>query len=139
MKRFIALGFGAILVVLAPGCSSNDPDSLTKQSISQMNDLATAIEKKEAADKIKSLAEKLKTTIEKLESLKLSDDEKKKLQEKYQKELTEATTKLLTASMANPDGATVMASLGGGAPSSKSQEGIGGKPHGGYGGVGGKK
>ncbi|HEV3438712.1 MAG TPA: hypothetical protein VG122_15210, partial [Gemmata sp.] len=67
MKRFIVLGFVAMLLVSAPGCSSNDPDSLSKQSISQMNDLAAAIEKKESPDKIKSLVEKWKATVEKLE------------------------------------------------------------------------
>ncbi len=126
MKRFIVLGFVAMLLVSAPGCSSNDPDSLSKQSISQMNDLAAAIEKKESPDKIKSLVEKWKATVEKMEALKLSDDEKKKLAEKYQKETLEASKKLLAAVTANPEGGMALASLGGGF-GGKSQGGVGGK------------
>jgi hypothetical protein len=136
MKRLIVLGFVAALLVSAPGCSSNDPDSLSKQSISQMNDLAAAIEKKESPDKIKSLVEKWKATVEKMEALKLSDDEKKKLAEKYQKESLEASKKLLAAAMANPEGAVALASLGGGGIGDKSQAGVGSKSQGG---VGGKK
>jgi hypothetical protein len=127
MKRSIVLGFVAALLVSAPGCSSNDPDSLSKQSISQMNDLAAAIEKKESPDKIKSLVEKWKATVEKLEALKLSDDEKKKLAEKYQKETLEASKKLFAAVTANPEGAVALASLGGGGFGGKSQGGAGGK------------
>jgi hypothetical protein len=127
MKRFNMYGIVAVLLVSAPGCSSNDPDSLAKQSISQMNDLAAAIEKKESPDKIKAIAEKLKATMEKLKALKLSDEEMKKLQEKYQKESTQAAQKMLAAAMANPEGATALASLGGGGFGDKSQGGVGGK------------
>jgi hypothetical protein len=128
MKRFIVLGFVAALLSSAPGCSSNDPDSLSKQSISQMNDLASAIEKKESPDKIKSLVERWKATVEKMEALKLSDEEKKKLAEKYQKESLEASKKLLAAATANPEGAMALASLAG--FGDKSQAGVGGKSQG---------
>ncbi len=113
MKRVIIIGFVAILLVSAPGCGSNDPDSLTKQSISQMNDLAAAIEKKESIDKIKSLAEKLKATHEKIASIKLSPEETSKLTEKYSKEQMEAGMKIAKAVMTNPEAMTAITSAGG--------------------------
>jgi hypothetical protein len=112
MKRLVAYGFAVALAVSLTGCGGgNDPDSLTKQMISDMNELATAIEKKESADKIKSLGEKMKATGDKLDALKLSPEDKKKLEEKYKKEMTEAFTKFLGAAMANPEGMKAIENL----------------------------
>lgn len=116
MARALVLGFIAVLFVSAPGCSGNDPDSLTKQSISQMNDLAAALEKKESQDTIKALAEKIKATNEKMEALKLSDKDKKKLQEKYKKEIEDVMKRIMTATLANPDAIAAMGSLAGTPP-----------------------
>jgi len=113
MKRLYAVGFVAALLAATPGCSKSDPDSLTKQSISDMNDLASAIEKKESTDKIKSLAEKLKATSDKIAALKLTPDESKKLMEKYQKETMDALSKLVKAAMANPEAMAALSSVGG--------------------------
>jgi hypothetical protein len=113
MKRLYALGFVAALLAATPGCSKNDPDSLTKQSISDMNDLASAIEKKESTDKIKSMAEKLKATQDKIVALKLSPDDSKKLMEKYQKEMMDALSKLMKAAMGNPEAMAALSSVGG--------------------------
>jgi peptidoglycan hydrolase CwlO-like protein len=113
MKRLLVISLVAALLATVPGCSKNDPDSLTKQSISDMNDLASAIEKKESTDKIKSLAEKMKTTQDKLSALKLSPDDQKKLAEKYQKEIMDAAMKLMAAAMKNPEAMTALSSVGG--------------------------
>jgi|SRR5579872_5798412 len=113
MNRFYVLGFVTALLVLVPGCGSNDPDSLMKQRISQTNDLASAIEKKESADKIKSLAEKLKATSEKLAGLKLSAEESKKMFEKYSGEIMESGMKLAKAVMSNPEAIAALTSMGG--------------------------
>src|ERR1700722_3689346 len=113
MNRLCVLGFVTALLVVVPGCSSNDPDSLMKERISLTNDLASAIEKKESADKIKSIAEKLKASTEKFASIKMSGEESKKLMEKYQNELMESGLKLAKAAMTNPDGIAALKSIGG--------------------------
>src|ERR1700721_1528322 len=113
MKGLCVFGFVAALLVSVSGCGSKDPEGLTKQSISQMNDLAAAIEKKESTDTIKSLAEKYKATNEKLSALKLSPDEAKKIMEKYAKEQMEAGMRMLKAAMANPEAMVALSSMGG--------------------------
>ncbi len=113
MNRFVVVGFIAVVLTTVSGCGKNDPDSLTKESISQINDLASAIEKKESTDKIKSLAEKLKATQDKIQALKLSPEDQKKLMEKYQKETMEALSKLVKAAMGNPEAMAALSSVGG--------------------------
>jgi hypothetical protein len=112
MKRLIVLGFVAVVLATTTGCGK-DPDSLTKESISQMNDLSTAIEKKESIDTIKSLAEKYKATNEKIAALKLSPEDAKKLMEKYQKEQLEAFNKMVKAVMGNPEAMSALTAMGG--------------------------
>jgi hypothetical protein len=109
MKRALVLGFVGVLMVSAPGCGGNDPESLIKQSISDMNALADALEKKEPTDKLKSAAEKLKGTIDKLKNMKLSKDEDERLKKKYEKELTDASMKMISAAGKNPEGAMAIA------------------------------
>ena len=101
MKRYVAFGLVAVLLVSAPGCGG--PDSAMKAVISDMNALADAIEKKQPEDKIKAAADRLKASSEKLEKMKLSDAEKEKLVKKYEKELMESTMRLLSAGMSNPE------------------------------------
>jgi hypothetical protein len=105
MKRFAVLGFLAVLLLSAPGCGG--PDSLAKEQISQMNNLADAIEKKEPAEKQKAIAEKIKATNEKIE--KLSQEEKDKLKKKYEAEGKAAAERLFKALVANPE---AMANIG---------------------------
>ncbi len=128
MKRYVAFGFFAVALIAAPGCGGgNDPDSLMKQMISQTNDLASAIEKKESADKIKAAADKVKATSDKLDALKLSAEDKKKFEEKYKKEMMDALGNLLKASMSNPEGAKALEGLkmggGGGGGSGDDKKG----------------
>jgi hypothetical protein len=104
MNRLYVLGFATALLVLVPGCGSNDPDSLMKKRISLSNDLASVIEKKESTDKIKAIVEKIKANEDKFASIKMSADDSKKLMEKYQKELVEAGMKAFKAAIANPEG-----------------------------------
>lgn len=111
MKRLTALGIVTVLLMATTGCAKS-PDALMKQGIDQMNDLAVALEKKESPDRIKSLAEKLKSTLEKLDGLKISEDEKKKLGEKYKDDLGKAAIKLMSAALAYPEGAKAMESVG---------------------------
>lgn len=114
MNRFVALGFVAVLMFVAPGCGGgNDPESLIKQSISDMNALSASLEKKESPDKIKAAADKLKATMDKLEGVKLPKEKDEELKKKYEKELTEAAMKMLGAAMSNPEGAKALEGLKG--------------------------
>lgn len=99
MRR--VLGFGLVAVVLASASGCGGPDGLMKELIAGLNDMAASIEKKEPAEKQKAAAERVKATSEKLDKLKLSDEEKKKLVEKYKPQLEEAMKRLMTAAFAN--------------------------------------
>jgi hypothetical protein len=105
MKRALVCGFVALLLIPAAGCKGNDPESLIKQQIADMNALADALEKKESPEKLKAAAEKLKATSEKFKNLKLPEDQSKKLLEKYGGELIGAAFKLAAAEGKNPEGA----------------------------------
>jgi outer membrane murein-binding lipoprotein Lpp len=113
MKRLYVFGIFTALLVSVSGCGSKDPEGLTKQLISQTNDLAAAIEKKESTDTIKSLAEKMKATSEKRSALKLTPEEAKQLMEKYAKEQLEAGMRLAKAVMGNPEAMAAITSIGG--------------------------
>jgi hypothetical protein len=108
MKRFVAFGFVAVLMVSAPGCGGG-ADSLIKESISDMNDLSAALEKKESPEKIKAAAAKLKATTEKLKDLKLPKEEEEKLQKKYETDVKAAAERMMKAGLGNIEGAKAMA------------------------------
>jgi len=96
VKKSLWLGV-AFAVLFAVGCGS-PADNLMKDTINLMNQMADAIEKKDEA-KIKDLQKKIEENGKKLEELKLSADEKKKLEEKYKDDLTKAAAKVLAAGM----------------------------------------
>jgi lipoate-protein ligase A len=97
MKRFAPFFFVAALLISAPGCGGSKGEDLTKDLISQMNDLAAAIEKKEPVDKIKTIVEKMKATGEKAKELKLTKEEDEKLQKKYEKDMNTAQDRMKKA------------------------------------------
>ena len=68
------------------GCGAN-ADSLMKQDIKAMNDLADAVESGAPEAKVAELKTKLEEINKKLEALKLSDEDKKKLIEQHKDEL----------------------------------------------------
>jgi hypothetical protein len=105
MKRSLVFGFVALILIPATGCKGDDPESLVKQSISDMNALSDALEKKESPEKLKAAAEKLKATMQKLKDKKVPKEEDERLKQKYEKELTEAAMRMLGAAMKNPEGA----------------------------------
>jgi hypothetical protein len=79
------------------GCGGN-ADSLVKDEIKCMNELADAFEKKDDA-RAKELQTKLEETDKKLQALKLSDEQKKQLISRHQEELQKASTRLAQAGM----------------------------------------
>jgi hypothetical protein len=99
--RSIVAGCTVALLISVSGCEKSAEDR-TKKQIDLMNDLADAIEKKDEA-KAKSVAQELKENGEKLKAMNLSDDDKKKIAEKYKEDLGKALGKLLAAAMKDPD------------------------------------
>jgi hypothetical protein len=92
----------ASLVVLAcgvSGCGGANGDSLMKEQVKDMNDLAAALESKAPEAKVKELSTKLQETEKKLKALNLSEDEKKKLAERHRDELVKASMRLAQAGM----------------------------------------
>jgi hypothetical protein len=73
-------------------------DRLMKDTIALLNQMADAIEKKDEA-KVKELQKKIEANGKKLEDLKLSADEKKKLEEKYKEDFAKAVAKVLEAGL----------------------------------------
>ena len=108
---------GVLLLVLCGvvGCGAN-ADSLVKEEIKTMNDLAEALENKAPEAKVTELQKKLEETNKKLEALKLSDDEKKKLGEQHKDELTKAGMRMAKAGMNKAMGEFGKMMPGGGFP-----------------------
>ena len=98
MKKSFVLRSLVLVLFGVSGCGAS-ADSLVKEQIQGMNDLAEALETKAPEAKVKELQKNLEETGKKLEALKLSDDEKKKLFEQHKEELMKATTRLAQAGM----------------------------------------
>jgi hypothetical protein len=71
-------------------------EGLAKDSIAAMNDLAAAMDKKDL-EATKAAIKRMKDIEKQLKDMKVPDDEKKKLQEKYDKEMKEAAGKMMAA------------------------------------------
>jgi hypothetical protein len=97
MKKAVAWAGMFVLVFSVSGCGS-DADSLMKQQIQLMNDMADAIEKGDES-KAKELESKAKELEEKMKALNLSDEDKKKLAEKYKADLEKAMGRLMGAAL----------------------------------------
>jgi hypothetical protein len=93
------------LLINVSGCSSS-PEDLAKKLISQMNDLAEALEKNNESAAI-SAAKDMKETVEKLEEAqkKMNDEEKKQFKEKLRsmEDGEKAAKRLDKAMEKNPD------------------------------------
>jgi peptidoglycan hydrolase CwlO-like protein len=100
MKKAMVLVSLLVLSFTLSGCGSN-PDSLMKDQISAMNDLADAYEKNEPKSKIEKLKKRMDENSKKMEELNLSVDEKKQLVEKHKDELAKATARLVQAAVSS--------------------------------------
>jgi hypothetical protein len=97
VKKFLILGIACLFLVGVSGCGT-PADNLMKEKISLMNQMADALEKGDKA-KAEEIDKKGKELEKKMEDLKLSDEEKKKLTEKYKDEITKAVARVLAAGM----------------------------------------
>lgn len=98
MTRRIALSLMGAFALSAMGCGKSS-DSLMRDMIADVNNLAESIEKKEPKEKQEKIAERLKGLGEQMKQVKMSDDEKKKLQEKYKDDMGKAFSRLMQAQM----------------------------------------
>ena len=113
-KLFTLLGLFLLLCGVS-GCGSS-ADSLVKEQIQNMNNLAEALENKAPDSKISELSEKYKATDQKLNDLKLSDEEKKAVMEKNKDEYGKAAIRLAKASFGKTMGDMFGKGFGGGLP-----------------------
>lgn len=97
MRTSLALFCSCLLLGLT-GCGAT-PDSLIKDQIGAMNDMADALEKNEPESRIADIKARMEQNNKKMEALKLPEDDKKKLLEKHKDELLKAMTRLQKAMM----------------------------------------
>jgi hypothetical protein len=97
MKRVLALGFVALVLVPTTGCKGDSPEALIKEFIGNVNELAASFENNEPADKQKAIIAKMKATGDKLNKVKVTQAEKDEIMKKHQKELFDAGVRLGTA------------------------------------------
>jgi len=96
MKRLVLVTCGLVLVTCVGGCGSS-ADSLMKEQIKLMNEMADAVESGADQSKIDAIGKKMKENEEKFNGLKLSEEEKKKLVEKYNDDIAKAVTRMMGA------------------------------------------
>ncbi len=98
MKRIVAFGLVAALLVSATGCGS--PDSLMKELIVNLNVCAEVIEKKESREKFEAARERVNATAEKINKLKLSKEQQDALLAKHESDLKKVKDRLEAAQKA---------------------------------------
>jgi hypothetical protein len=96
MKKFLLVACGLVLIAGVSGCGSS-ADSLWKDQIKLMNELADALESGAAQSKIDDIGKKIKDNDEKLKALKLSDTDRRKLLVKYKDDMAKASKRVLAA------------------------------------------
>ena len=101
MRRLTSSAFVLVFVLGMTGCGGSEAEGMMKEGLGLTNDLASAIESNNEA-KVKDLAQQLKDIGEKAKKMKLSPDEDKRLQDKYEPELKAAMKRLQEAAMKNP-------------------------------------
>jgi hypothetical protein len=98
MRNAIFVGCALVALVAVTGCGSS-PDSLVKDQIKAMDEMADALESNAPESKVEEIKKKMEDINKKLEALKLSDEDKKKLLEKHKAEFEKAGTRLAKASL----------------------------------------
>jgi hypothetical protein len=103
MKKLVLVGMALVLPVVVAGCSGG-ADSLLKQQISIMNDIAANLETVKddasadaAIAKLDKQVDQLTDNMKKMKELKLSPEEQKKLMEKHKTEIENAGKRMQAA------------------------------------------
>ena len=120
MRKVTLAGLALALVFTVSGCGDS-PESITKDMIKAMNEMADVLESikdKDSAEKAKpkleALSKKMKDLKERADKLKVDDKKKKELEEKYKDEVAKAGMRLFGALAkvgSNPDAAAALKSL----------------------------
>jgi len=92
----LTLGSMLVAVCAVSGCGAS-ADSLMQSEIQTLNSLAEAYETKAPEAKISELKKQQEENNQKFAELKLSDDETKKLKDRYKDELVKALAKYTSA------------------------------------------
>ncbi len=90
---YVSLGLLSLTLV---GCGSK-ADRLIKKQIKLMNKVADRMENGATEADIKDLTDEMKEIGKQLDELELSEEEKKKLEEKYKDDMKEATERMMKA------------------------------------------
>jgi hypothetical protein len=96
LRRTLCLAAAAALLATA-GCGGK-ADGLVKDLIADQYAYADAMDAGDEV-KMKECEERMKATTKKFDDLKLSEDEKKKLKEKYKEELEKANMRMYQATV----------------------------------------
>jgi len=104
MKTRLIGGLLWALVLVVAGCGGSSRDSLTKESITLMNEMSDIMEKSanaaEAKPKLDAVASKMKDLKKRMDNVgKPSAAEEETLKKKYEPEMKKAVGRLLAASM----------------------------------------
>jgi hypothetical protein len=123
MKNVTTLGVGFLLLgMVSTGCGgANDPDTMMKKTIGQVNAIAETLadikdeaSAKAALPKLQKIAEASQEMKKKLEGVKATKEQEEALKKKYEKDMQQAVGKLMKESMrvaAVPGGAAALAEL----------------------------
>lgn len=98
MKNTVRLGMLLVLCVGLVGCG-NSADSLVKQQIDVINDMAEAVENGASQSEMEEIQERGEAINKKIQDLNLSQEEKEKLLERHKDEYSKATSRLAAAMM----------------------------------------
>jgi len=77
--------------------TTDSPDDLMYNFLSEINDLSDAMEKKEPKDKVEALFQKAEATNKKMRELPLPTEDKKKLEDKHRTEIEKTMGKYFKA------------------------------------------
>jgi hypothetical protein len=95
MKRIVALCLVAIVLLSASGCGG--PDTLVRELIVNLNQVAELIEKKEPKERIQLALDRANNTAEKINKLKLSKEDQDALLKRHEDELKKVAERLKAA------------------------------------------
>jgi hypothetical protein len=95
MKRIVALGLVAVVLLSASGCGG--PDALMRELITNLNQVAELIERKEPKERIQLALDRANNTAEKINKLKMNREDQDALFKKYDDELKKVAERLKAA------------------------------------------
>jgi hypothetical protein len=87
MKHGIGSAAALIVPFVLVGCGSKDPDTLYKQQVQCLNELAEAVDNNSSQEAVDQITKRYKQNYDSLVQLKLDEDKYNRLNKKYQTEI----------------------------------------------------